>query len=166
MVNGFTGDIIVPVVILAVFGIICILAIVRNMILYHREETLSEIYSSPLYLYTMLSPIAMIGLCLISNPTLLLIIYCSPIALLLLIILLNRDMKIFTKTNTIFYVIEIVYIGMSVAYLLFDGTARSYLIIAVDFVSLILMLMETLRVYYGGISLGDIRVHPDDVPNY
>lgn len=130
------------------------------MILYHREESISQIYPTPLYLYTVLSPIAMIGLCLITNPTLLLIVYCSPIALLLLIILLNRGMKIFTKTNTIFYVIEILYIGMSVGYILFDDIAKSYLIIAIDLLSLILILMETLRLYYGGINLGDVRVHP------
>ena len=82
------------------------------MVLYHREDNPSEVYSSPLYLYTILSPIAMIGLCLVTDSILLIIIYIAPIALLLLIVLLNRGMKILTKPHLIFFIVEVIMIAV------------------------------------------------------
>lgn len=62
-------------------------------------------YDSPIYLYTMLSPAAMIGLMISASTTILVIIYCAPFALLILILLLNRNMNIFTKPNLRFFIV-------------------------------------------------------------
>ena len=47
----------------------------------------------------MLAPASMVGIPLATSQIILAIVYASPLALLLLIMILNRSMKIFTKAN-------------------------------------------------------------------
>lgn len=76
----------------------------------------------------MISPITFIGFSFISISPFYCLIYGSPLALLLLIILLNRNMKVFTKSNVPFYIIEILMTGVAIAYILVDGTVKTYLL--------------------------------------
>ena len=148
------------------YAIISLLSIIRTMVIYHRGTISSLLYSSPIYLYTMLSPLAFIGFSFITISPLYCIIYCSPLALLLLILLLNRNMKICTKPNIVFYVIEILMVGVAVGYILVDDLIRSYLLIIFEFVCMIVVLMECILVYKSGVDLSKIKVHPEDVRDY
>ena len=79
----------------AVYGAIILTSWARMVYKYHACTLDQYIYDGPLYLYTMLSPASMIGLPMANSSVYYVVIYASPVALLFLILLLNRNMKIF-----------------------------------------------------------------------
>ncbi len=85
------------IAIVAVYGLFVLLSWVRIIYKYHEGNLDVFAYESPIYLYTILSPASMIGLALATSEIILVIVYCAPFGLLFLILLLNRNMKIFTK---------------------------------------------------------------------
>lgn len=93
------------IVVLSVYAFFILINWIRIIYKYHDDSTDNFAYDSPLYLYTILSPASMVGIALSSSEIVLLIVYCSPIALLALILLLNRNMKVFTRENIKFLVV-------------------------------------------------------------
>lgn len=91
------------IIISAVYGGIILANWVRMIYKYHEDTLDQNIYDSPLFLYSMLSPASLIGLPMCTSKILIVIIFVSPLALLFLILLLNRNMKIFTKAKVKIY---------------------------------------------------------------
>ena len=102
-----------------VYGVIILAFLVKFIYFYHQQKMEEHIYPAPIYLYTLLSPLGMIGLPLVSSSGLILLMYCIPFGLLILIIILNKDFKIFTIPNVLFYITELVLIGLIVIVILF-----------------------------------------------
>lgn len=81
----------------------------------------------------------MIGLALATSQVILVVVYCAPLALLLLILLLNRNMKILTKPNIKFFLVEIVMIGLTIAFIFLNDQFKTYLLIAIVFINMIVV---------------------------
>lgn len=88
-----------------IYGILILVTIISVLYQYHYDRIDETIYRSPFYLYNILSPIALLGLPLINDINLLFLIYAVPLGILLIIVILNRQDKIFTIKNVIFYVV-------------------------------------------------------------
>lgn len=56
-------------------------------------------------LYVIISPLSILGLPLAQSSLLYMLVYLSPLGLLFLVILLNRNYEIFTKAKVCFYVV-------------------------------------------------------------
>jgi hypothetical protein len=82
---------IVLLIVMIVYALIVLVVIVRLIYQFHSNSIDESIYEAPLYLYTMLSPIALVGLPLVSSSIFMYIIFAVPIGLLFLIILFNRN---------------------------------------------------------------------------
>lgn len=109
----------------------------------------------------MLAPAAMIGLPMASSEIILVVIYCAPLALLFLIMLLNRNMKVFTKSNVKFFVVEAIMIGVTVGFILLNDEIKTYLMLAIIFGSAAGISGEVWVAYNSGFDLGDNKVHPE-----
>lgn len=110
----------------------------------------------------MLSSIPMLGLPLVSSSTMYMIIYLSPLGLLLLIMLLNKGYEICSKGKVIFYVIEIVMAGLTVGFVMLSDPIRSYLLLGTIILCLIVMVIELSVLYYSGLELKrSSKVHPE-----
>ncbi len=131
--------------ILAVFG--------RLIMEYHRNSLSEEIYQGPFYLYAMLTNAITIGIPLISESSLLLIIYLAPLGLLVLITILNRDITILSRSSIQFFIIEAVMGGMGVAVVLANDKIRSFILMGIQTICLIVIVVEVGMTYYGGIEL-------------
>ncbi len=119
--------------ILAVFG--------RLIMEYHRNSLSEEIYQGPFYLYAMLTNAITIGIPLISESSLLLIIYLAPLGLLVLIAILNRDITILSRSSIQFFIIEAVMGGMGVAVVLANDKIRSFVLMGIQTICLIVMVV-------------------------
>ena len=112
----------------------------------------------------MLAPLSLMGLPLATSKVFLVVIYCSPLALLILILLLNRNMKIFTKENIKFYVTEIMGVGLIITFIFIDNKAKSYFLLCFMIACCLGVLCEALYLTYSGFDISNVKVHPE--PEY
>jgi hypothetical protein len=108
---------------------------------YHRNSLSEEIYKGPFYLYAMLTNAITIGIPFISESSLLLIIYLAPLGLLVLITILNRDIAILSRSSIQFFIIEAVMGGMGVAVVLANDKIRSFVLMGIQTLCLIVMVV-------------------------
>jgi hypothetical protein len=101
----------------------------------------------------MLSPLSIAGLPMVKSQFLYLLVYLAPLALLLLIILLNRNYEIFTKAKIFFYLVEIMMPTFAVLFVIVSDTIKSVIVTIAIAVSILLMIIELSILYYSGISL-------------
>lgn len=127
----------VYIIVACVYGAFVLAAWVRFVYQYHKGTMEGSCYEVPIKLYTLLAPASLIGLMLVQSSAFLIIIYCSPLALLLLIVLLNRNMKIITFGNVLFFVTEAVMIGLTVCFILVNDAIKTYILLVVMFLSII-----------------------------
>jgi hypothetical protein len=80
-----------------IFGLIIVLVIGKVIYDFHQNNIDQVIYEAEIFLYCMISPLAFIGLPLANTSIFYLIIYLSPLSLLVLIILLNKNFEILSK---------------------------------------------------------------------
>lgn len=81
----------------------------------------------------------MIGIPLATSQLILVIVYCAPLALLLLILLLNRNMKIITRPNIKFFITELMMIGLIIAFIFLNDQIKTYLLIGIVFLNAIVV---------------------------
>lgn len=144
-----------------VYGLFILLCLIRLFYKYHHKTLDESIYPAPLYLYTMLAPLTMLGLPFMDSGGMIVLIYCIQFGLLILIIILSRDFTIFTKPNVIFYLTELIFIGFNIIFILLDDTSRSYIILTYFLVFIIITMVEVVIQYHGGIDFTSIKVHPE-----
>ena len=104
----------------------------------------------------------MIGLPLVTSSGLILMVYCIPFGLLILIVILNKDFKIFTIPNALFYTTELIMIGLTITFILVDSTAQSYVILGLILACLLVITIEVIIRYRGGIKVSSTQVHPEE----
>lgn len=150
----------VYIIVGSIYGAFILAAWVRLVYQYHKGTLESPAYETPIHLYTVLAPTSLIGLMLVQSSVYLIIVYCSPLALLLLILLLNHNMKIITFSNFVFFITEIVMIGLTVGFILLGDQAKTYLLLVTMFVSIIGVFSEAWLLYYGGVNLSLGKVYP------
>lgn len=149
------------IVIAAVYGVLILVSWGRMVYKYHKEQLDETVYDGPIYLYTMLSPATFIGLPMTSSKLLMIIIYISPVALLFLILLLNRHMKIFTRSKVKVYLSEIVSIALTIAFILFNAKLQTYCLLAIMGIAIILFVWEgVVLTHFLGIDLSGVKVNP------
>jgi hypothetical protein len=85
------------IVVAGLYGLFIVLAWGRCLYQYHQGTLQVFAYDLPIHLYTIMQPANLLGLMMATSTTILVIIYCAPFALLILIVLLNRNMKIISK---------------------------------------------------------------------
>lgn len=85
------------IVVAALYGLFILIAWGRCLYQYHQGTLQVFAYDLPIHLYTIMQPANMLGLMMSTSTTILVIIFCAPFALLILIVLLNRNMKIISK---------------------------------------------------------------------
>ena len=103
IINGFTS--LELIIHFALFCIIIVAVIVRLIMEYHKNSMSEEIFQAPLYIYCMLMNVAGIGIPLTKQSSMLLIIFLAPLGLLILIIVLNKEMRIVDKNNIKFCIV-------------------------------------------------------------
>lgn len=69
------------------------------------------------------------------------IIYLAPLGLLVLIAILNKDMKILDRNTIKFCVIELIMAGLSVAVIITNDLIRTYILLIVLGLSAIIILV-------------------------
>ena len=148
------------IVVAGVYGLFVLVAWVRTIYKYHEGTIVSSTYESPIYLYTILTPAAMIGLPMASSQIVLAIIYCAPFGLLFLILLLNRNMKVFTRPNMKFFIVEAAMVGITISFIFLSDEIRTYIMVAAIFGSALGITMESWLVYNSGFEVGSTKVHP------
>ena len=77
----------------------------------------------------MLSGTSVVGLPFVDNYIFYITVYLSPLALLVLIVLLNKGYEVFTKPKVLFYVVELLIAGLSVAFILVSDPYRIYILL-------------------------------------
>ena len=87
------------------YGIIIVLTLITTIYQYHYDQLDSNIFTSPFYLYNILSPAVLLVLPLVQDTNLIFLIYAVPLAILLIIVILNRQDRIFTVKNCLFYLV-------------------------------------------------------------
>jgi hypothetical protein len=77
---------------MSIFSLICLASMGKMFYDYHYDKIDQSVFTSSLYIYCMMSNAIFIGLPLISigQSNMLLLIYCLPIGVLLLVFLLNK----------------------------------------------------------------------------
>lgn len=150
----------VYIVVVAVYGLFILLAWVRLIYKYHEGTIGNFAYDSPIYLYTMLAPTTMIGLPLATSETILVVVYCAPFALLILILLLNRNMKVFTKNNIKFFIVELLMVGLTMAFIFLNDEIKTYILMVIIFGTLVGITVETWILYRSGFEFEN-KVHPE-----
>jgi hypothetical protein len=83
----------------------------------------------------MLSNGAMIGIGIVSDKNMLLLIYCLPLGLLALIVILNKDFKIVEKITLKFLGIEILMVGLCILIILMNDKIKTIVILITLLVS-------------------------------
>jgi hypothetical protein len=73
----------------------------------------------------------MIGIMIVSSAGPLAIVYCSPFALFILIILLNRNMKIITKSNIFFVITELSMVVFTILFIFVREPFKIYVLLAI-----------------------------------
>lgn len=120
------------------FAVLVLVVLIRLFYVFHRSEMeKDEVYEPELSLYSMLSPIGMLGLGMAQSVYVYLPIYLSPLALLLLIVLLNRSYEIISRAKVLFYLIEVGLAGFAVGFVMAPDSVRSYILLAAIFAGII-----------------------------
>lgn len=107
----------------------------------------------------MIAPISLIGLAMVSSKTMLIVVYCSPFALLLLILLLNRNMKILSFDNIKFFVVEVLMVALTLTFVFLPESFRVYLLVAILFFIILAIFIEILIQYLSGYNFS--KVYPE-----
>lgn len=149
------------IVVAGVYGLFLLVAWIRTIYKYHDGTIANTVYESPIYLYAMLSPAAFIGLPLATSQIILTVVYCAPFGLLFLILLLNRNMKIFSKPNLKFFILEAAMVGLTLAIIYLNDEIKSYLLVVIIFGSAVGITAESWLAYNSGFELGGTKVHPE-----
>ncbi len=149
VVAGF--DNIVVIVHLVVFLVLVIVVIVRLVMEYHKNSLSEEIYQGPLYIYSMLINAAALGIPMVGASSMLLIVYLAPLGMLALISILNKEMRILEKSTIRFFIVEIVMSGLCVAVVEVNDSIRTYVLVIVLSLCLVMIVVEMGLTYYGGI---------------
>ena len=149
------------IVVAGVYGLFLLVAWIRTIYKYHEGTIANSVYESPIYLYTILSPAAFIGLPLATSQVILTVVYCAPFALLFLILLLNRNMKIFSKPNLKFFILEAAMVGLTLAIIYLNDEIKSYLLVVIIFGSAVGITAESWLAYNSGFEFGGTKVHPE-----
>ena len=71
----------------------------------------------------------MIGIGMVSDKNMLLLIYCLPLGLLALIVILNKDFKIVEKSTMKFLGIEILMVGLCILIILMNDKIKTIVIL-------------------------------------
>ena len=100
-----------------------------------------------------MSPLSFVGLPLVKSSTLATVVYCSPLALLILIIILNRHYEVISKHKVGFYLVELVGVGTAVGFLLAPDPIRHYMLTLIFLTALVIMFIEGAVRYHSGFSL-------------
>ncbi len=77
----------------------------------------------------------MIGIGIVSDKNMLLLIYCLPLGLLALIVILNKDFKIVEKITLKFLGIEILMVGLCILIILMNDKIKTIVILITLLVS-------------------------------
>jgi hypothetical protein len=101
----------------------------------------------------MLANLGFIGITMANTSEMLLLIYCIPLGLLMLISIVNKDIKILEKNSIKFYIVEILMTILSILVILLSDPIKTYIILVTIIISLIIFIYELFITYYGGISL-------------
>lgn len=101
----------------------------------------------------MLANSGFIGIAMSITSEMLLLIYCIPLGLLIIISIVNKDIKILDANSIKFYIIEIIMIALSICVILLSDPMKTFVIFATVIISLIVFVYELSTTYYGGISL-------------
>jgi hypothetical protein len=111
----------------------------------------------------MLSASAMAGLPFVLISTFYIVVFAAPLALLLLIMLLNKNYEVFTKPKALFYAIECLIIGLIIAFILTPDPYRVYLLLTTILLAIIGIAAEMTYVYYSGVDLSKnlVKVYPE-----
>jgi hypothetical protein len=129
---------------------------------FHKNQLDSSAFEHEIYLYVTLSPLSIIGLPMVQSTFLYILVYLSPLALLLLIILLNRNYQIFTKPKIVFYFVEALLPAFAVAFVMVSDTIKCMVVLIAIGLSAIVMIIEMSVVYYSGVNLErNGKVHPE-----
>lgn len=84
-----------------------------------------------MYIYCMLMNVAGIGIPLTGQSSMLLIIYLAPLGLLVLIMVLNKEMRIIDSNNIKFCITEIIMTVINVIITLVDDSIKTYVLLIV-----------------------------------
>lgn len=110
----------------------------------------------------MLSASSMIGLPFVDNPSYYIMIYLAPAALLVLIILLNKNYEVFTLSKSLFYVTEVMMLVLVVSFLLTPDPYKAYVLLVGVVMAMIAIVVEMSCLYYSGVDLSRSgKVHPE-----
>lgn len=109
----------------------------------------------------MLQPVSLIGLMLGASEISLAFVYCSPFALFILIILLNRHMKIISKSNMVFVITEISMMSLTILFIFVGEPFKIYVLLVIIILSAIAITTEIILVYYNGFVVKAALISPE-----
>lgn len=111
----------------------------------------------------MLSSASVVGLPFVSNSFYYIIIYLVPLALMILIMLLNKSYQILSKEKVLFYVVETVVAGVIVTFVLVEESYKAYILAGTIGAAILAIVIEMAVLYHSGIDLSKEKVHPEPI---
>lgn len=93
------------IIIFSLFSLVVGGVVFKTIVKFHKQELEEDVYAQEIYLYSILSPLSIIGLPLISSTFYYYVIFLAPIGLLFMLILFNRNYEICSKIKVLFYIV-------------------------------------------------------------
>lgn len=141
------------IILVAIFGLIVVGIVCKTIYDFHQNKLESGIYEQEIYLYVIISPLSILGLPLAQSSLLYMLVYLSPLGLLFLVILLNRNYEIFTKPKVFFYIVEAIIPVFAVLFILMADTFKGIIVLIAIALSVIIVIIELSMAYHSGVSL-------------
>ena len=95
---------VMDIIIFSLFSVVVGGVVFKTIVTVPPPELEEDVYAQEIYLYSILSPLSIIGLPLISS-TFYYVIFLAPIGLLFMLILFNRNYEICSKIKVLFYIV-------------------------------------------------------------
>ncbi len=81
----------VDIVIFSLFSLVIGGVVFKTIVKFHKQELEEDVYAQEIYLYSMLAPLSILGLPLVTGTFYYYVIFLAPIGLLFMLILFNRN---------------------------------------------------------------------------
>lgn len=132
---------VLDIIIFSLFSLVVGGVVFKTIVKFHKQELEEDIYAQEIYLYSIMSPLSIIGLPLVSSTFYYYVIFLSPIGLLFMLILFNRNYEICSKVKVLFYIVEVLMCTFPIIFVLMIDEIKSIIVlIAIGLSTLIIVI--------------------------